>query len=91
MCVCVCDGCVLDDANIWEEDREGETSIRYDKNGQVVGATLNKLVERVTSTRDHGELGEGREGRGGEGGEGRGEGRGGDPGQSVLSLLVTQE
>ena len=86
--MCVCDGCVLDDANIWEEDLEGETSIRYDKNGQVVGATLNKLVERVTSTRDHGELGLG------EGGEGRGEGgggRGGDPGQSVLSLLVTQE
>ena len=53
-----------DDANIWEEDMESESNIRYDKNGQVIGATLNKLVERVTSTRDHGEW----EGRGGGGG-----------------------
>jgi hypothetical protein len=44
---------VEDDANIWEEDLESESNIRYDRNGQVIGATLNKLVERVTSTRDH--------------------------------------
>lgn len=43
-----------DDTNIWEEDLESEKSIRYDKNGLVIGATLNKLVERITSTRDHG-------------------------------------
>ena len=43
-----------DDANIWEEDLESESNIRYDRNGLVIGATLNKLVERVTSTRDHG-------------------------------------
>jgi hypothetical protein len=44
---------VEDDSNIWEEDLESEHSIRYDKSGQVTGATLNKLVERITSTRDH--------------------------------------
>ena len=49
---------VADDSNIWEEDLECEGSIRYDRAGQVVGATLNKLVERITSTRDHGKLGE---------------------------------
>jgi hypothetical protein len=44
---------VEDDANIWEEDLESESNIRHDRHGQVTGATLNKLVERVTSTRDH--------------------------------------
>ena len=58
--LCLC----ADDSNIWEEDLESEHSIRYDKSGQVTGATLNKLVERITSTRDHGE---GRRGGRGEG------------------------
>ena len=52
-----------DGANIWEEDLESESNIRYDsRSGQVIGATLNKLVERVSSTRDHGGWREG-EGR----------------------------
>lgn len=50
----------IDNTNIWEEDLESEKSIRYDKNGLVIGATLNKLVERITSTRDHGILEAGR-------------------------------
>ena len=56
-CCCIQDiYCATDDANIWEEDLESERNIRCDKTGQVVGATFNKLVERITSTRDHGEL-----------------------------------
>ena len=52
--------CVLllsaDDCNIWDEGSDQEGNIRFDKKrpGVVVGATFNKLVERITSLTDHG-------------------------------------
>ena len=47
---------VEDDCNIWDEDDSGEVNIRFDKKrpGVVVGASFNKLVERITSVTDHG-------------------------------------
>ena len=46
-----------DDCNIWDEASDQEGNIRFDKKrpGVVVGATFNKLVERITSLTDHGE------------------------------------
>ena len=45
-----------DDCNIWDEGSDQEGNIRFDKKrpGVVVGATFNKLVERITSLTDHG-------------------------------------
>ena len=47
---------VEDDCNIWDERSDSEQNIRFDKKkpGVVVGATFNKLVEKVTSVTDHG-------------------------------------
>ena len=43
--------------NIWDEDPDSESNLRFDKKkpGVVVGGTFNKLVERITSSKDHGE------------------------------------
>lgn len=44
------------DCNIWDElEREG-AKMRYDKKkqGVVVGASFNRLVEKITSVTDHG-------------------------------------
>ena len=48
---------VEDDCNIWDEGDDYETNIRFDKKrpGVVVGASFNKLIERITSVTDHGE------------------------------------
>ncbi len=41
--------------NVWDEGEDSEKNIRvYPKKG-VVAATFNKLVERLTSERDHGQ------------------------------------
>lgn len=47
---------VEDDCNIWDEGEDMEFNIRFDKKkpGVVVGASFNKLVERITSVTDHG-------------------------------------
>ena len=74
----------VDDSNIWEEDLESESNIRIDKNGLVIGATLNKLVERITSTRDHGERR--REGEREEGGREEGGREGLNERESILPL-----
>lgn len=45
-----------DEVNVWEEGPDSEKNIRFDSRhpNLVVGATFNKLVERVTSEKDHG-------------------------------------
>lgn len=49
---------VEDGCNIWDEGPDCELNIRFGKrrSGEevVVGATFNKLVERITSVTDHG-------------------------------------
>ncbi len=50
-------GCSSSDVvNIWDEGPDTELNLRLDKKrqGLVVGATFNKLVERITSSKDHG-------------------------------------
>ncbi|XP_019852599.1 PREDICTED: ras guanine nucleotide exchange factor K-like isoform X1 [Amphimedon queenslandica] len=46
---------VEDDCNIWDEGPDSEHNIRFKKTNElvVVGATFNKLVERITSVTDH--------------------------------------
>lgn len=48
---------VEDDCNIWDEGPDSEHNIRFKKTNDVivVGATFNKLVERITSVTDHGQ------------------------------------
>ena len=45
-----------DDVNVWDEGPDSDKNLRYDskKPGVVSGATFNKLVERMTSEKDHG-------------------------------------
>ena len=45
-----------EDVNVWDEGPDSDKNIRYNssKPGMVSGATFNKLVERVTSEKDHG-------------------------------------
>ena len=47
---------IQDDTNVWDEGPDSEKNFRYNvsKPGTVAGATFNKLVERVTSEKDHG-------------------------------------
>ncbi len=47
-----------EDTNVWDESPDSEKNIRYNisKPGLVAGATFNKLVERVTSEKDHGTI-----------------------------------
>ena len=42
--------------NVWDVGPDSEKNIRFDSRNPnlVVGASFNKLVERVTSERDHG-------------------------------------
>lgn len=46
-----------DDVNVWDEGPDSSHNIRFDKKNPslVTGATFNKLVERMTSEKDHGE------------------------------------
>jgi hypothetical protein len=48
---------VEDDCNIWDEGPDNEHNIRFKKSGpgegMVLGASFNKLVERITSVTDH--------------------------------------
>ncbi|XP_064383914.1 uncharacterized protein LOC135332919 isoform X2 [Halichondria panicea] len=46
---------IQDDTNVWDEGPDSEKNLRYNvsKPGTVAGATFNKLVERVTSEKDH--------------------------------------
>lgn len=41
---------------MWDEGTDSVKNIRYNvsKPGLVAGATFNKLVERITSEKDHG-------------------------------------
>ena len=43
--------------NVWDEGPDSSENIRYDKKNAslVTGATFNKLVQKMTSERDHGE------------------------------------
>ena len=45
--------------NVWDEGPDSDKNLRYDskKPGVVSGATFNKLVERMTSEKDHGVCG----------------------------------
>jgi len=45
-----------EDVSVWDEGPDSDCNIRYNtlKPGTVAGASFNKLVERVTSERDHG-------------------------------------
>ena len=45
-----------DEMNVWDVGPDSEKNIRFDSRNPnlVVGASFNKLVERVTSERDHG-------------------------------------
>ena len=52
------------EVNVWDEGVDAATNIRIDPKKGVVAATFNKLVERLTSERDHGKRREGREGGG---------------------------
>lgn len=47
-----------EDTNVWDEGPDSEKNLRYNvsKPGLVAGATFNKLVERVTSEKDHGTI-----------------------------------
>lgn len=66
--------CIADnEVNVWDEGPDSERNIRIDPKKGVVAATFNKLVEKLTSERDHGEGVGGRGGGGGEGGGKRGE------------------
>ena len=44
------------DVNVWDEGPDSSHNIRFDKKNPalVTGATFNKLVERMTSEKDHG-------------------------------------
>lgn len=67
--LCFIDPCpppAENEVNVWDEGADAATNIRIDPKKGVVAATFNKLVEKLTSERDHGE-----------GGERKGEGRGG--------------
>lgn len=45
---------IEDTINIWDEGPDSEQNFRYDKKrGVVVAASFNKLVERITSSKDH--------------------------------------
>ena len=54
--------------NVWDVGKDCGANIRYEPKKGVVAATFNKLVEKITSEKDHGESGKGRserdEGRG---------------------------
>ena len=43
--------------NVWDEGPDSSENIRYDKKNAslVTGATFNKLVQKMTSEKDHGE------------------------------------
>ena len=41
--------------NVWDAGEDSEKNIRIEPKRGVVGATFNKLVEKLTSERDHGE------------------------------------
>ena len=43
------------EVNVWDEGEDSEKNIRVDPKKGVVAATFNKLVERLTSERDHGQ------------------------------------
>ena len=43
------------EVNVWDEGPDSASSIRIDPKKGVVAATFNKLVEKLTSERDHGE------------------------------------
>ena len=40
--------------NVWDEGEDCDKNIRIDPKRGVVAATFNKLVEKLTSERDHG-------------------------------------
>ena len=45
-----------DTVNIWDEGPDSDANFHFDKKrGVVVAASFNKLVERITSSKDHGE------------------------------------
>lgn len=52
-----CDVCILldNEVNVWDEGEDSGTNIRIDPKKGVMAATFNKLVEKLTSERDHGE------------------------------------
>ena len=46
---------VENEVNVWDEGDDSDSNIRIDPKKGVMAATFNKLVERLTSERDHGE------------------------------------
>ncbi len=49
---------ILDnECNVWDVGDDCATNIRTEPKKGVVAATFNKLVEKITSERDHGESG----------------------------------
>ena len=78
------------EVNVWDAGEDSVETIRIDPKKGVVAATFNKLVEKLTSERDHGKwtrqeewisgrVGQGRGGRVDRGGSGKGK-RGGSVG-----------
>jgi hypothetical protein len=46
---------IVDDASIWDEPEDDESNIRISNETKTIAsATLNKLIERLTSEKDHG-------------------------------------
>ena len=48
--------CAENEVNVWDEGADSEKNIRVDPKKGVTAATFNKLVERLTSERDHGQF-----------------------------------
>lgn len=48
--------CIITESevNVWDEGSDSERNIRIDPKKGVMAATFNKLVEKLTSERDHG-------------------------------------
>ena len=46
------------ECNVWDVGEDSGTNIRVDPKKGVVAATFNKLVEKITSEKDHGEKAE---------------------------------